>query len=155
MDERDGFSDLESTLRGGADGCSVVIRMAGSSLAQRPGDAVNLEVVNLPHGEQGRGQFGMLEIETVAKQMSFAPIELGRQLHAGETSHAAFLECLSKTRQASDAVMVGQGGIAHTSRSQACRQRLGRLLAVAEHRMAVEVDENGIVHGFNVPKVAL
>ncbi len=147
VNQRDGFANFELSLRRG--GCAIVIRTAGSRLAQRACDAVDFQVVNLAQGVQGRCQFGVLGVEAVAKQVRLAPVELGRQLNTRKTSHAAFLERLAKTRQAFDAVMVGQGGVAHSRRSKAGCQCLGRLVAVAENRMAVEVDENRIVHESN------
>ena len=51
-----------------------------------------------------------------------------------------------ETRQAIEAVVVGQRGVAHPGRSQVCGQRFGGLVAIAKDGMAVEIDQDRVVH---------
>ncbi len=142
------LADLQPAIRRGADSRRIIGAAwpIGANFAQRAGDAVHFQVARLAQGKQGGIQVGVLCIEAIAEQMRFAAMEPGGHFDAGQIRHTTFLERVLEARQADEAVVVGQRGVAHPRRGQVCGQRFGGLLAIAEDGVTVEIDQDSVVH---------
>ena len=82
----------------------------------------------------------MVRIEAVGHQVQLTTILLGGQLEARHRGDAVLFQRRREAGGALDRIVVGQGRVADTAGCQAGRQHLGRLLAVAEDGVGVEVD---------------
>ena len=115
-------------------------RSAAAGLAQRPGDAADLQAACLAQRHQGGREDRMVGVEAVGHQVQLAAVELRGQLEARHRGDAVLLQRGREPGGPLDRVVVGQRRVADAAGGQRRRQRLGRLLAVAEDRVGVEVD---------------
>ena len=93
----------------------------------------------------------MVGIEAVGHQVQLTAVELRGQLEARHRGDAVLLQRGRETSGPLDRVVVGQRGIADTTGCQRGRQRLRRLLAVAEDGVGVEVDVRRVAANGRIP----